>query len=97
MHADIGAAEGTEEVDTLIEEANNGPVLAVEESSFECPVACRTTRTGAGTCTAWIRLQKVICTEEQNHKHCCKVVSPQEKMGCSKVPEGIAAAELWLG
>jgi len=56
MHADIGAAEGTEEVDTLIEEANNGPVLAVEESSFECPVACRTTRTGAGTCTAWIRL-----------------------------------------
>jgi len=42
-------------------------------------------------------LQKVICTEEQNHKHCCKVVSPQEKMGCSKVPEGIAAAELWLG
>lgn len=56
MRTDIDATEGTEEVDALTEEADNGAVLAVEESSFMCPMARRTMRTDEGTCTAWGRL-----------------------------------------
>mmetsp|Transcript_17734 Transcript_17734/g.34139 ORF Transcript_17734/g.34139 Transcript_17734/m.34139 type:complete len:90 (-) Transcript_17734:848-1117(-) len=41
-------------------------------------------------------LHEVIGTGEKNHKHYCKLASPQVKITCSRVPEVIADAQSYL-